>query len=321
MEAFIREQVAFCAFQTPPGAVLLLIAVVGFLIQTFTRGVITAQVLHTLSDRGDAVSSLARLLAACRATAGRYSTLLCGALVCAMCLAAALAGLTPALQELKLDPSQIRSDIGPANAADLMGREMSALAVNELIPAPDPFTCVEAATLRVSALQQMTAVTRPTAQVLAYSYSPGSNFSLNLSSMPAFWPITLGSLVLMFLCETLLRFWAVATLAASGRNQGVIHTLRTMTRLGVHHMKDITVQVWLLRVVMACVQVLFLAAPTLIAERILIPRVAFTIGAPWMIQVCILLIVLGSAIARSIVSACVVVFDARLFVALRAAEV
>jgi hypothetical protein len=236
-----------------------------------------------------------------------------------------MAGLTLPLQKLQLDPAQLRAGIGPDHPLDLLGREVGSQAVNALIPAPGALACGAASSLQLVAFGRPASGASRTPSLVS-PYRPAGSPAGSPLGTAGFWPVTLGSLVLMLLAETLLRFRVVSVFARGG---GPIRTQRagfaatvlgTSVRLGWRHFAEVTLHVWLLRMSMACLQVVLLVAPTVLAQRIFIPRVALMLGTPWLVQACVLLAALCTVLANGVLSAFAVVYDTRLFAALQRAE-
>jgi hypothetical protein len=83
----------------------------------------------------------------------------------------------------------------------------------------------------------------------------------------------------------------------------------------------VAAHVGLLRLVVATVRMASLVLPMVMAERVVVPRMAQAVGVPWLYPVCVLLVAMSCALVTGIFAAFVAVYDARLFVALQSAEI
>jgi hypothetical protein len=138
---------------------------------------------------------------------------------------------------------------------------------------------------------------------------------------PGFWLITLVSLSVAILAETFLRFRVAAAFALPAnsipRRFHILAPINHSIHQGWKHWGLVTAHLGLLRLGVVAVRVAFVALPIVLAERVINPRAAQAVAAPWLYPICVLLVALSGALVEGVITAFVAVYDARLFAALQ----
>jgi hypothetical protein len=327
LEVLVRGQVAYYAFRALRGGPPWVWGGVALVAQVFAHGTITALAWCEARDAGGVGSLVAPLRAACRCVAARLPALALGWLAYVLLMAVAAAGMSGLLTALRLDPVQLWADLErqslfyhPVDLPEaLLGREVAAHAVNTVLPDPGPLACGVAAAVRAGVFRSAPDPAGPTWSPTG-TYRPPAVLLLQADAV-WLWPVVLGSLALLLGAETLLRFRTAAALVGSpgGARQ---NPWAAWSGAGVAWRRLGAVMLYggLLRCVTVGVQLLFIAVPTLLVERLAIPWVAQAVGAPWVVPACVLGVATGVALVNGVLSAFAVVYDARLFAALQRAE-
>jgi hypothetical protein len=306
-----------CAFRpTPPWPRLLLAVICGWGV-VFTQAMISRLALQSAGQP-------LGLRSACRAVLRRVPALLLSWLVYGLLLAGIAVGLSVPLRAMRLDPANRQTDRRSGPALDSVVRELVWHGAHTLMPDPGSPFCEWAATTQAGVLNSWAVagsstwrmVNQGTAYVHTFSVPPA------LAAEPAylfgplnFWLVTLGSLVLLVLTETALRFRVIA--AVQPGPAGSCGSWVEGTRLAWRHFGVVAGQVWLVRLVVTCAQVLLVGLPVALAQQLVLPTVSPLVGMTWVQPVCVLLTLVSVAVVHSVFTAFCAVYDARLFIALQ----
>jgi hypothetical protein len=274
-------------------------ALAGVFTYTFARGAITWLALQSTSSP-DAARSGWR--AAFRATLSRWPSLIVSALVYGISITLCTAGLTLLLRDLRIDVT----NIGRVNRdVDDITRAVFIRALGGIAPDPGaPFTELYAYvryTLSRSAYYAW----------YLYRYTTGTAPLL-------MWLLGLSSLAAMIVVETLLRLRTVMVMRAEG--PGPFAGLADCVRTGWRRFWFIAAQVWLLRLLMLAVGVLFIILPMTFVQSVFVPMFAQGIGSFWPYPGSNIALGLGSGLVGMLLIAFSIVFDTRLYVALQHAS-
>ncbi len=120
--------------------------------------------------------------------------------------------------------------------------------------------------------------------------------------------IALAAVALIILSEALLRFRMVTSLPAS-------------IWLGFRHFGAITLHAWSLRIALLAISVLFIIGPMVVVEHVIVPAVPHVAGDAWMQFPVGLIMPVSHAIVNAMLVAFSVLYDARLYAALRGAAI
>ena len=134
--------------------------------------------------------------------------------------------------------------------------------------------------------------------------------------------IALGSVIVLVVMETLLRFRTITALTSKGR--GLIAPIRDSARLGVSHFGMLAGHVWVLRLFIGITSLFFVEAPMQVAQALAVPWLAQASGGVWINQIGHALFPVGHAVAVAAVAAMgalfaafSAVYDARLYAAVQ----
>ncbi len=320
LDAFTRVQSTFCAFQPPAGGTPLLWGGLSLLAQVCAQCLIAALAMRGAVRVASDQSLVASLREACRTVASRATALLLGWLPYVLLVSVAAAGLSAPL--LVLHPGATRplaiDDLTDALArpvdlvTGLLGGEVVQRVVTSLLPHPGSLLCGVVGSAQAAAF-------KPTADPAGPVWQPASTYQPPVYPADAagVWPAALGGLALLLVFGTLLRFRSAAALA------GVPSQARSGLRVGWagaivagRHFGTVALHGGLLRSATTGAQILFVAAPTLLAERLAIPWVGRLAWSPWAIPACVLVVAAGVALVDGMLCAFAAVYDARLYAAL-----
>ncbi len=311
-ETLVRSQAIFCAFKESAMGLPFSQGAIVLGVQTFTQGIITALALYR--TRGRSMRTVASTTLIC------LPMLVLGNGVYGVLMSIAAAGLTLPLSALHLDPAQLWAGLTPAHPLDVIGREVAAQAVNALLKYPGEPFCSLAQSIRAASFEWKTMYTHLYSSSLVYNYiDPSTSKHVNTLG---FWSITISSALLMITVESLLRFRMMIVLehTISLRNHAAHLTdlgLRGSATFACRHLSDVILHMWLVRIATISIQVMFLVVPTVLAERIITPRIGQMIGATWIYPICVWLITVSTAWVNSVFTAFALIYDGRLFLALR----
>ena len=240
---------------------------------------------------------------ALRAGLKAYPSHLIVALVYGALLTVAVIGLTLFLREVRLDLSNIgRLTNDPAQIA----RAAVSRAIGALIPDPGPpFT-------------DLHAYVRYMLRRSGGTYSSWSELGRNFETLDAsFWLAALGGSGLVVVLEGLLRFRYVATLGGSAR--GALGSLGETIRWSAQRFWLISARVWAFRGLVLLLTVVFITVPVAVAQGLAVPAVAGA-SPPELLPfpTSTFLFALGAAPVGALLSAFGLIYDARVWLALRA---
>ncbi|HQV28596.1 MAG TPA: hypothetical protein PLG23_07120 [Thermoflexales bacterium] len=239
---------------------------------------------------------------ALRASVKAYPSHLVVALVYGALLTVAAMALTLFLREVRLDLSNIgRLTNDPAQIA----RAAVSRAIGALIPDPGPpFT-------------ELHTYVRYMLRRSGGTYSSWSELGRNFETLDAgFWLAALGGSALVVVLEGLLRFRFVATLGGSAR--GALRGLADVARWSAKRFWLITARVWAFRGLVLGLTIVFVTVPVAIAQGLAVPTVAGAVpGALLPFPTSTFLFALGAAPVAALLAAFGLIYDARLWLALR----
>lgn len=277
---------------------LIVQAALGATLYMLARAAITWMALQP-------VSSHPNLRDALRAGIKAYRSHLIVALVYGAVLTVAAVGLTLFLREVRLDQSNIgRLTNDPAQIA----RAAVSRAIGVLIPDPGPpFT-------------DLHTYVRYMLRRSGGTYASWSELGRNFETLDTgFWVAALGGSTLVVVLEGLLRFRFIATLGGGAR--GALRQLREVVRWSAPRFWLISARVWAFRGLVLLLTIIFITVPVAVAQGLAVPTVAGAVpGTLLPFPTSTFLFALGAAPVGALLAAFGLIYDARLWLALRAAD-
>lgn len=310
---------------TPALLAALILSVVGF---TFACSVITWKALHAPRPAGESESCGSGSFGeGIRVTVARAPALLVGNLFYGVVVTVGILGLSELTRPLEYTyrhSSMTRVWAGPLYAFDQILRQLAWRAVSVFIPDPGPPFAESMPELR------QTARARLNADAPAIRAAPEFGSAYGVERQPAFFEtfsapadttesrlFTLSGALLILIAETLLRLRTVMALKPPGsqrpRRFWLLAPLLASARLGFRHFATITVHVWVVRLALFALSVVFIEFPLVMADNLLAP-----FARPWERLEILPIMDLPKASAAAMVGATLlafsVVYDARLAV-------
>jgi hypothetical protein len=129
------------------------------------------------------------------------------------------------------------------------------------------------------------------------------------------WLIGVSGLALAVIAETLLRMRTVMVMRDEG--PGPLAGLRDSARTGWRYFGFVATHVWLLRLIMLLVGVLFTTVPMTFVQSVFVPAFARQVGSFWPYPGSNILFMLGAALVGTVLLAFAIVYDTRLYAALQ----
>ena len=133
--------------------------------------------------------------------------------------------------------------------------------------------------------------------------------------------IALAGLALLVAEAILLRFNAAAAMSVGPGRIPILNNfygpLVESARLGARHVRPVLYNAVVLRLLMRAVQILFLILTISAAETTVLPQLARSTGALWVLPLGTLACIAGSAAVSALLTAFCALYDARLYVALQ----
>jgi hypothetical protein len=320
-----------------PTSWLLALGVAGLLLQTLAHGTLTALGLH-------GARTPLSLRCAFGLALGRCGALLPGSVLHTALLFVCALGFTPFLLSNGLEVPDLqpfypnRYDMLRLTAA--RGIDIAVLGplhpwAELLVPARASLVQLSrqasASSLKDGGIDQRLELLLPSVNLAnkrailqRYEQSNSSTSASPAPAPPREWLLALVSLALLIITDTLLRFWVVAAmqprpLTGLARN-GIFGPLIQSVQLGWRYFGLVIMRTWLLRLAVTVVQITFIILPVMVAENIVLPQLSFAAHAPWLGLVSRLVCYGASAMICALLAAFCGLYDARLFVALQAAE-
>jgi hypothetical protein len=225
---------------------------------------------------------------------------------------------------MRLDPAHRQTDSRSGPTLDSVVRELILHGAHALMPDPGSPFCELASTTQAGVLNSWAVAGSVTWRMVNQGtpYVHTASVPPALAAEPAylfgpltFWLVTLGSLMLLLVTETALRFRVIAALQPG--QAGSCRPWVDGIRLAWRHFGVVAGQVWLLRLAVTCVQLLLVGLPVALAQQVVHPTVSPLVGMTWVQPVCVLLTLVSMAVVNSIFTAFCAVYDARLFIALQ----
>jgi len=239
---------------------------------------------------------------ALRAGLKAYPSHLVAALVYGALLTVAAVALTLVLREVRLDQSNIgRLSNDPAQIA----RAAVSRAIGALVPDPGPpFT-------------DLHTYVRYMLRRSGGTYASWSELGRNFETLDAgYWLAALGGSSLVVVVEGLLRFRYVATLSRGARS--VLRGLGETIRWSAPRFWLISARVWAFRGLMLLLTIVFITVPVAVAQGLAVPAVAGVVpGSLLPFPTSTFLFALGAAPVGALLTAFGLIYDARLWLALR----
>jgi hypothetical protein len=274
--------------------------VIGLLTVGFARGVLTWVGLNAGGD------TPVNLRGAFGASLRRWSGLLLNLLVAGIFAVVCALGVTMMLRDLRLDTTNVNGRFG----ADLfqMWRAFYIRVLNAVVPTPDsPFN---------ELLQYARLLLRTQFQVQ-------SGVPISARTVPQIavtWAFGISGLVLMVLAETFLRFRNVCTMACPRTRNPLIGLTRS-AKLGWRYFGRLTLHIALLRFVFFVVTAIFITFPLTLAQSALFPNLFRLLGgASWVYSISNVLLTAAAAPILMLFTAFALIYDARLYRHLTAAQ-
>lgn len=328
LSEYARTRSVFALYEKPGLAIVLAEMIVGLLVLTFARGVITWIALHRAQPcgHGEACGSLG---AAIRRTFVRYPALLASMLFYGATISAGIVGMSALTQPLEYNRSKnAHVWIGVArNFSDVL-RQLMWRGFNTLVPDPGPPFAQLAPDLRRAAQRGLFkayshndylsaeygssyGVERYDPRPELYAVSPTQAHSAEFRPLA----LALGSIALVLLAETLLRFRTVMAMKPfrSRRPEGfgLLTPLIASTRFGIKHFGVITAHIWIVRLAIFALIVAFIEFPLAMMDNLLAPFAKPTSNLE-ILPIMGFLETSGAALVSAILFAFSVVYDARL---------
>jgi hypothetical protein len=271
--------------QYPQLAVQGMVGVFTFI---FARGAITRIALYREGIRK-----------AYDATVTRWPALLGQSLLYGALITLGLVGVILLLRELRIDVSNVgRVSIYPND----MTRTVAIRALGSVLPdAGSPFS---------ELLNYFRNGVPGARQTYTSLYSRFDAPSVS----PALWLVGAGGVLLVIVTETLFRLRSVMVMRKAG--PGVLAGLLDSARTGWAHFGYITTNVWVLRLSLMSISVIFTIVPTTFVQGWVVPFVARQYGGFWVYASSSLLFSFSGALTGMLLMAFALVFDTRLYLAL-----
>ena len=270
---------------------LLIQAGLGTFAAALARGAISWMALQHANGQSVPLS------AALSRSAARWPVLLVGTLVYGTLATLGIAGLTLFLRELRLDLTNVGRVV-----IDIDGitRVLSIRMVNGFVPDPgSPFS--EIVSYARYALRRSGAN-----NYWLFTYRQNlDDVSLRL------WLIAISSLAPLIAGSTLMRLRAAAIMSAAQPNQ--LAALYEGMRLGVQHFGYIFRHGLLLWLASSALNALFVAAPQVLSQFLLVPALARSTNNLWPYPVSTLLFALAASLVSMVLMAFAAVYDAHLY--------
>jgi hypothetical protein len=272
--------------------------VAGLLGLTFARGAITWMALHG-SQPGEQSETCGSFGEAIRMALTRYPALLAGTLFYGAIITACIVGMSDLTQPLEFVPGKTaRIWVGLSRSFDDTVHQLLWRGFNDLIPNPGSPFAEFSSDLRRAAFRYLTS----TAALI--------------------------SIVFIVVVETLLRFRTIAALkpvpCMRSHRFGMFAPLVDSARFGLKHFFAVTVHIWLLRLAIFGLSLCLIEFPMALMDNFVAPNVmrpggAFPIGGFEILPTMRFIAVAGAAPVSAIMLAFCVVYDTRLYAALRRA--
>ncbi|MEO6062639.1 MAG: hypothetical protein ABIQ99_11945 [Thermoflexales bacterium] len=239
---------------------------------------------------------------ALRAGLKAYPSHLVVALVYGALLTVAAVALTLCLREVRLD----QSNIGRlTNDLAQIARAAVSRAIGALIPDPGPpFT-------------ELHTYVRYMLRRSGGTYASWSELGRNFETLDVgYWLAALGGSSLVVVVEGLLRFRFIATLSSSAR--GSLRSLAMTIRWSAPRFWLITARVWAFRGLVLLLTIVFITVPVAVAQGLAVPTVAGAVPSGLLpFPTSTFLFALGAAPVGALLVAFGLIYDARLWLALR----
>jgi hypothetical protein len=232
---------------------------------------------------------------ALRAALKHWPELLAQSLVYSIIITLGMAQLTLLLRDLHLDVTNIgRVTMGLAD----MSRAVGIRALGGFVPDPgSPFF-------------ELFAFVRSTLSRTAYYY-----WYADRSRIPTtdwwMWAIGLAGAGLILVTETLFRLRTVLIMHDQAPPKGYAGLVDSV-RAGWRNFGYITLNIWLLRLVLVVIVVAFTVVPTTFAQSVIVPAAARLTSTFWLYPLSSSLFTLGSALVGIVPAAFALIFDTRL---------
>ena len=283
--------------------VLVIQGLLGGFLASFARGVITVLALNTPD---------ANFGQACRRALARMRALLIGTVIYGAVIGFGAVSVNVWLRNANLDLS-IAGD-RPATAEGAL-RAVLIRGMDALIPNPGAPVAELVPYWRHTAFTDLDNVSEYN-QYLAIAYNSRDLYSsiMHVTPDPSELPrLTLVSLLILLIGETILRFRVVAAMQPTGAAGTVVPLLRGMW-LGIRYFIPITIHVWFLRLAVALFSIAFIILPVVLVQCIAEPLPAWTGGSTTVVSLPLVVLVLS--VMNGVFVAFGTVYDARLYVAL-----
>jgi hypothetical protein len=276
---------------------LLVQGAVGMLAGALARGAISWLALRS----GDRAGTLG---AAARAALARLPALLITSLLAGGLILLGNLGLTELLRELQLDMTDMsRLSFG----LEGMARSMGLRTLNDLFPKPSsPF---------IEWLSYFRTETTSMATTLVYAGGFSFYRVTAFDALPLPWLVGSASVAVLVATDGLLRFVTVSLMGAPTRHPitAVLGALRVARR----RFRTVLTHVWLVRLSLLVLGALFVTVPLVLVQNILVPLLVRGTGSAWLFLAANMLLSISLALVSMLFDAFVVVYDARLYQALK----
>jgi hypothetical protein len=299
LDMYARTSTILVSYGSNRNIPLAFQAVFGLLVGSFARGVIAWRVLH---PDGNEVRTRGVL----RAVLPYWLPLLLTAFIVGALLFVGNLGLNELLTELRID----LADVGQLSATPTgMVHSIILRTVSSLIPDPGAPFSEWLSYMRIEASRVST--------LLVYAGGLSYFYVKNVQELPLSWVFGAGGLIVLFVVDVLQRFVVPAIVLSAG--PGPLHLIGSVIRLAARHFVLVLVHTWLVRLAIFVVSTIFMTAPLVLTQSILVPLLIRTTGTAWPYLITTVLLAISIALVNMVLLAFSVVYDACLYRRLRAA--
>jgi len=299
LEMFARTSTILVSYGPHRIVPLIFQGVVGLLVGSLARGVISWRVLRP--DGKD--FGMRGIL---RAALPHWLPLLLIMVITGALLFVGNLGLNALLVELRID----LADVGQLSAtADGMARAIILRALGNLIPdSGAPFS---------ELLSYIRIETSRIATTLVYAGGLSYYYVQNVEELPLVWVFGGGGLILLFVVDALQRFVVAAVVLAPGApgapGLGGRPQIGGAISLAARNIGLVLAHTWLVRLAIFALSTIFIAAPMVLTQSILVPLLIRSTGTAWPYLIANVVLAISIALVSMVLLAFSIVYDACLY--------
>ncbi len=292
LESYARTSTILITYGPSRIIPLLVEGVIGLPAAAYARGVISWRILHP--------DQPIRTRSVLRAVWPFWFTLLVSTLIISGLFFAGNAGLNAMLTEQGLD----LADVGQLSAtANGMVHSIILRTIGSLIPDPGaPFAQL---------LSYMRLESSRLGTSLVYAGGLSYYYVKNIQEIPLSWLYGAGGLALLLSVDVLHRFVVAAIILTPG--PGSLRRVGAAIMLAVRHFGLVLAHIWLVRLVVFTVSTVFITAPIVLTQSILVPLLIRSTGAAWPYLVSTVILAISIAFVSMVLLAFGIVYDACLY--------